>query len=373
MEITVENNTIMILGGYGLAGLTTARLLLQETSVRLILAGRNLNRAMDAAKQLNTEFAGDRVRGIQVDASDLAALRTAFRDCDLVMVCIPVTGIGGGVAQAAFDAGVDYLDLNLDEKKQQVLKQLSEPIEQAGLCFLTEAGAWPGLPSMLVRLAANRFDSLQNVTVAAIMNETNVTYGSAVDLIAHISSPSFVYEGGAWRRASLTSSQTVDFGAPFGRRTCYPVDLIEMRSLPERLGIEEAGVYIAGGGGFVDLLSLVWNVFRLGKYDRTARLGAKLLVWGARCARPPYGFSIKMDAVGEVAGRREQFDVSLQHDDGYAATAISIVACFLQLLDGSIEEPGVRIMGHAVDPNRFVQDLQRLGMKISTTTVELEQ
>jgi hypothetical protein len=53
------------------------------------------------------------------------------------------------------------------------------------------------------------------------------------------------------------------------------------------------------------------------------------------------------------------------HDNGFVATAIGAVAEILQLLDGSIKEPGVTIMGHGVDPDWYLEDIQRLGINVS--------
>jgi saccharopine dehydrogenase-like NADP-dependent oxidoreductase len=73
-----------------------------------------------------------------------------------VISCVPITalGIGGGVVQAAFDAGINYIDITLDDSKQQLLQHLGDQIKRSGRYFLTEAGFMPGLPSMMAYLAA---------------------------------------------------------------------------------------------------------------------------------------------------------------------------------------------------------------------------
>ena len=130
----MESRSMMILGGYGSAGICISRLLLQETDINLILAGHNDLRAQKAAGLLNAEFVGSRVQWMQVDATNLEGLREAFAQCDTVTSCVPITalGIGGGIVQAAFDAGINYIDITLDEDKQQLLQQLGERIKRPG-------------------------------------------------------------------------------------------------------------------------------------------------------------------------------------------------------------------------------------------------
>jgi hypothetical protein len=55
----------------------------------------------------------------------------------------------------------------------------------------------------------------------------------------------------------------------------------------------------------------------------------------------------------------------LADEDGYEITAIPLVACALQLLDGSIRRPGLHTMGSAVDPQRLLDDMRRLGLQVS--------
>ena len=55
---------ILILGGYGDAGILVAKLLLQHTSEKLIIAGRNLKRAETDVRKLRKEFKTERVSAL---------------------------------------------------------------------------------------------------------------------------------------------------------------------------------------------------------------------------------------------------------------------------------------------------------------------
>jgi NAD(P)-dependent dehydrogenase (short-subunit alcohol dehydrogenase family) len=359
--------TMMILGGYGSAGICIARLLLQETDLNLVLAGRNGTKADQAAEQLNTELGETRVRAMQVDASNAEESKKAFRSCDAVIVCVPITSskIGGGIVQAAFDAGINYIDLNLDEDKQQLLRQLAGPIKDAGRYFMTEAGYMPGTPSMMAFMAADRLDSLRRIQFGGLMKENNASYGSVSELIVVAADPAHVYYNGDWREVGKTATRQIDFGPGFGKQTCYPMDLYELRRLPADLGFNEAGFYSAGVNPIADLILFVWIITGLYKYNWSLQFGAKLVMWAVRkFTKPPYTTTIAMEAEGRVNDHNEKITLILSHEDPYVSTAIATVAGILQLLDGSIGKPGVHIMGHGVEPNRYLADLERLGMSV---------
>jgi len=57
----MDKKIFLILGGYGQTGKLIAELLLQETDVQLILAGRNLAKAQTTANRLNQNFDANRV------------------------------------------------------------------------------------------------------------------------------------------------------------------------------------------------------------------------------------------------------------------------------------------------------------------------
>ncbi|NNE46042.1 MAG: hypothetical protein HKN37_05210 [Rhodothermales bacterium] len=51
----------------------------------------------------------------------------------------------------------------------------------------------------------------------------------------------------------------------------------------------------------------------------------------------------------------------------YWFTAIPAFACLLQWLDGTIRKPGLWLQGTAVEPDRFMVDLGRLGIQVEVS------
>jgi saccharopine dehydrogenase (NAD+, L-lysine-forming) len=59
--------------------------------------------------------------------------------------------------------------------------------------------------------------------------------------------------------------------------------------------------------------------------------------------------------------------VELRHPDGFEFSAIPVLACLRQYLDGSIARPGVWLMGEVVEPKRLFADMERMEVLIKTT------
>lgn len=133
--------------------------------------------------------------------------------------------------------------------------RMAAEIEDAGLRFITQAGFHPGLPSVLPRWASRYFTSYRKVIVGVAMNPQFEKGSSLDEFIESLGdNGAEIYKGGRCRQSSLRDVVKIDFGSTIGIKTCYPMTMEEMRSMPHALGLDEAGVYAAGPNWFVEYL-----------------------------------------------------------------------------------------------------------------------
>lgn len=228
--------TLLILGGYGNAGRAIADLLLKESDVRVILAGRHLTLAEEQAKKLNTAYAGDRAKARQVDASSPESLEKAFQDVDMVIVASSTSAFTHQIIDAALTANIDYFDIQVcGSDKMETLKTR---ISTSTRCFVTQGGIYPGVPALLVRYAALQLDNLQKANIYCVMspNWKDIEWSEATkeEFFQELGDMnSQVYENGKWEKQGWSVTRTFDFGEPFHQKTCVPMFLDELRDLPE--------------------------------------------------------------------------------------------------------------------------------------------
>lgn len=58
------------------------------------------------------------------------------------------------IAETALETGIDYLDIYFQQDIHPVLETMQQRIKQAGRCFITQAGFYPGLPAVYIRKGA---------------------------------------------------------------------------------------------------------------------------------------------------------------------------------------------------------------------------
>ena len=125
------------------------------------------------------------------------------------------------------------------------------------------------------------------------------------------------------------------------------------------------------------------TILILGGYGQTGRALAPLLLAETECrlilagrhpvmfwrmsrfARRPFGVQLRLEASGTVGGATEALTMNLSHPDGYAFTAIPVVACVRQWLAGTARRPGLWHQAIVVEPVAFVRDLARLGVTVT--------
>jgi len=366
---------IIILGGYGNTGRAFARLMLEHSPVRLVLAGRSEARAVAQAAALNARFPGDRVSAIAADASDRQSLLRAFTGMDIIVAASSTSNVVTTVAEAALEAGLDYLDPQFSRAKVATLQAMAARIEAAGRCFITDGGFHPGLPAALVRLAASRFERLHSANVGSVIQidwkTLDIAPATIDELVAEFRDyQSLHFTGGRWRPMGWVESFRpvwMTFGRGFGRRYTMPMFLEELRPLPDLIpGLEETGFFVGGFNWFVDwILMPVGMALMAISPTAGGRAFGRMLLWGLRTfSAPPYGTLLMLEARGVAAGAEAAMRVAVFHPDGYLLTAAPMAACLLQMLDGTARRPGLHMQALAVEPQRMLDDLQRMGPSV---------
>jgi NAD(P)-dependent dehydrogenase (short-subunit alcohol dehydrogenase family) len=395
LEEVTMGQSVLILGGYGVAGRMLARLLLRESKADVILAGRSLAKAEAASAALKAEYGEERASARAADARDPVSLDSAFVGVDLVAVCSSTLAHVDTVANAALRAGVDYFDLQLSTaKKFAVLEGLRSRIEDEGRCFITDGGIHPGLSAALIRALEPAFDRLERAEAAGLMRVDWRAFDFSTATIEEFVEEFRDYRvealrDGAWTKVGWRDAQRrIDFGPYFGAHPCSLMYLEELRRLPQRIpSLRSCGFYVAGFNRVVDyaLMPLGMAVMKVAP-ERLGPPYSRLLAWGLRTFQePPYATVWQVEAEGRAHpdgaghGGRGPGDAErplcvrlrLIHEDGYFLTAAAAAACLLQYLDGSIRAPGLHLQALVVEPGRFLEDLRHLGVSVAVDGIDV--
>jgi saccharopine dehydrogenase-like NADP-dependent oxidoreductase len=362
---------LLLLGGTGATGKALVPHLLVQTNADLVLASRSLEKAQVLADQFNTKFKTRRVTAVRADANDAESLRTAFAGVTLILVAAPTTHQAGTVIRSALEAGADYLDVQIGAQKFDLLQMLAPEIEEAGRCFITEAGFHPGLPAALVRYAAGQLDSIESAVIGGYLNMggSHLPFTESVDELmeAFRDYQAQVLKNGRWTKPDSFDMRKIKFGGDIGTRNAYSMFFEELRPLPQLYpSLKELGFYMSETHWFLDWFvnMVVFAGIKLFPQSGIRPLG-KLVWWGmTTLPKPPHRLELHTEATGLKNGKQAKVVFTVSHADGYELTAIPVVAALMQYIDGSARKPGVWMMGHLVDPVRLMRDMQKIGVTV---------
>lgn len=364
----MSNNTVLMLGGYGCVGRSIARLLLKETQVDLVIAGRQKKLSDEFSTSLNREFSGNRVSSRCADASNQESLLKAFQGVRLVIVLTPTPALVKQIGGAALVSGCDYLDILVSESTFRDLGELASSIEEQGRVFITQAGFHPGLPAVFVRNGAQYFDKYEKAVIAMAMNVRFERPEQAAEIIPLISDFSAdICRGGAWRKATYKDVVTLGMEERFGTIKLFPIQMVEIKLMQEMFNLSETGVYVSGFNWFVDylIIPIILMTQKIKKGLATSLL-LKFFTWGVNTFSSPYqGVVFINRAEGWKNGKKIEVRIIAEHDDAYLFTAIPVVACLKQYFDGTLPS-GLWMMGHVVNEKVLFSDMEKMGVRIRT-------
>lgn len=358
-------STLVLLGGYGGAGRALAPLLLRCTDARLVIAGRNLEKAQVLARELGDH---ERVRAARADALAPESLRPLLAPGDMLLDLTTAGESTAELARLALARGADFLDIHFQRRTALALAQLDEDFRRAGRLLLTQAGCHPGLPAALVRAAAADLDPCREARVAMALDCRVETQATAMELVEEIAAATGVlFRDGSWREAGPRDMPRLDFGPGLGRRVCYPMLMEELLPLPARLGLDVCGGYAAGFNPLADRvvipLALLWG--RTGPRAALPAL-ARLFAWSVNVlasSRPAICFLL--DAKGRRNGAPARLRIRVESDDPYGLTAQPVALALRQRQEGHLRETGLRHLGSVLDPEQLLKHLEATGAHVS--------
>ncbi len=370
-EVGVQR--VMVAGGSGNAGRHIVALLAEHSEADIIVGGRDEQRARASVHALRDRYPRRRLSVRRIDLTDTTGLERELSDIDLIIVAAGTAPTAPAVARCCLAAGCDYLDIQVSGAKEQRLRQLDESARKAGGRIVTDGGFHPGLPGAMVRHVAERVPGLSQAFVSSVIAQDwralqTLSQSTVAELMAEFRDFSFEeYRSGRWHPAR--GVRKVDFPAPFAQRKCSAMGLAEMHAVCGVLpGLRDAGFYVGGFNPVVDraVIPACWAGMKVAP-DLLERPLGTLMYWALRrFSTPPFGTVLQLDGAAHNGRLRPLMRVS--HPDGYFMTAAPTVAAALQILDRTIDAPGVHLQAMAVAHERFFVDLARFGVSVEVLT-----
>lgn len=219
---------IVIIGACGAVGRWVAEDLSSCDEVdELVLSDVDI----DQTKELADRIARHK-RLTVVDGNDDAAMRRVLEGADLLMNCASFV-IAADILELAIAAQVNYVDL-MSRPSDDARRRATA----AGIVAVPGVGTSPGMTNILVRHAANAFDTLDEVHISFAISRPHLAASSGGldtvlwELGLHCPERVYFADGALHPAGPHEGSRTIDFGERAGVRDVFFVPHPETPSLP---------------------------------------------------------------------------------------------------------------------------------------------
>ena len=295
-------NKILIVGGYGQVGKYVTLELIQKFPDKIIVAGRDLNKANSFAKEYDNSF-----ETIKLDIYELENIATSLNGIKVVIMCLSPKN--NDFAKYCIENGIHYIDIS---PSNDIVKNIEQFGKEAGnkksTCVLG-VGLAPGLSNLLVKNLYQKMDILHEVNISLMLGIGETHGNDGINwLLDNIQSDFFVRNK---KTKPFTKGKKVIFIKNLGKRKAYPFNLADQFIIPKTLKIENVSSYFCYDSRIVTIyVSLLkhMGIFGLLKYRSIYKIISTFfsvtlhIIQKLKLGSDVY--SIKVDAVGIKQNKR---------------------------------------------------------------------
>lgn len=297
---------------------------------------------------------------LQVDVEEMASLRGALREGDVVIDTVgPFQDRTTTLVEAALEIGFDLIDIADSLAYVTKLYELQEQIDASGIRVLTACSSLSAVSAAMVRLSGVK-DPIRVTEVLLPATRYTANPGSGGSLLRSVGHPIRVLrEGRLVTQTGWSESRTVRLPSPIGTvrgYLCESPDAVTLSRIWPGIGTIEF---------YVDSRIPVFNaVFALAaRWRSIRRLVARLQPAGLALARflgPPIGYlAFEIEGADGHVVRRAL--VGGQH--GYLTPIAPAVLAARAIADGRFEARGLVPADRYVEPGVLLDYLSSLGIK----------
>ncbi|WP_214405951.1 saccharopine dehydrogenase NADP-binding domain-containing protein [Pseudonocardia lacus] len=330
----MSTGDIVVLGGYGATGRVLARVLAGWFPGRVVVAGRDLDRARALADALPGA-----VRALRVDVAWPAEVAAAVDGAAVVVMCVERNN--ADVARACVERGAHYVDICATSSVLAEIEGLDGAAVARGTTVALSVGLAPGLTNVLARACAQRLPDATGVDITVLLGTAGDHGPDAFRwIVEHLAAPR---PRARRQRVALPGH---------GTRTAHPFPFSDQDALTAALGVPVTTRLC------LDSAAVTGALFAM-RATGTARLLRRLSAGGpiARAMARTGGGSDRwvVQAVATAASGEQRWAAASGR--GESAATARVAARVAALLDSGTAPAGVHHLDRLVDPDAFLDRL----------------
>ena len=277
-------HTVLVIGGSGFFGQRICKALSHDSSIRVLIGGRDRQRATRTANAIGL----DEQHVVRVDTGDRQLAHQLAGVNTVIHTAGPFQGQDYTVARAAIDAGCHYIDLADGRQFVAGIQSLDTLARERGVTVISGASSVPALSSAVVDRYLPEFARLESIRIGISSGARAPGLATVRGVLSYAGRPIRHLVSGTWSTTyGWRDLQRHAFPAPLGDRWLASCDVPDLELLPQRYPSVRTVSFQAGFASSVGHLA-VWGLAGLvqGGLVRSLTPLASPLNRISRCVEP---------------------------------------------------------------------------------------
>ncbi len=358
----MEKGKILIVGGYGAVGRAIAASLSERLPGRVIVAGRNYQKAEALAAEL-----AQKVLPLALDASSVSTNDERLDDVALVIMCLDLHNTQF-VAQC-IRRGIHYIDVSATYEILSNIEKFNTEAVNAGSTVVLSVGLVPGLSNLLAKHCQSKIPAMRYADIFVLLGMGEAHGEAAIRWTLENINTEFTLQtqNGTEYVSSFGRRKRTMMPGEFGKRTAYAFDFSDQHVIPRTLNIDTAASWFCLDSAFVTTL-FAWykktGLSKILKFKSAREASVKLL------KKFQFGseqFVIKVEAgINPEQGALYDCSVSGSGEARYTGLVAAKVA---EALYTKPFAPGVFHIEQLFEPITFIESIDDADLKFEEHTL----
>lgn len=262
----MSDKTLLVLGGSGVFGERLCRRLAPIVGLRMVIAGRSLERAQKLVAELTADDTGASFEATRLDIhEDLRAFLERLKPFLVINLVGPFQSADYTVPKAAIEAGAHYIDISDGRAFVAGFAELDGLARSKAVSAITGASSTPAISAAAVEALIREDLEIDSIDVG-ITPGNRVRWGAALmqAILSYVGRPVRVFYDGVWQDRPGWDDLTREALPGIGKRWLSLCDTPDLDVLQSRFQPKKSVMFRAG----LELSALHLGLWSLGQLVR---------------------------------------------------------------------------------------------------------